>query len=154
MYYLANFAKKPLPVKKVINNWIKKTKSVGDDSVLRQQRAILTQMNALSNPDDIQVLAKQYTDSAGRKRKVATGIADIQASKSGNTVKVNYITGNPRARREGRFKGAVDSLGQLLRERYTTRTVTLNPTNKKVQDLYISKIGVKPTSEGLRGTIR
>jgi hypothetical protein len=145
--------KKKLPAHKILNKW-KKIISEGD-SKLKDKKLDLIDVMLKTPEENIEVLTKS-TKVGNKTRTTVTGLAAIRQNKVfTNEYTVDYLVGNPAS--GDKFKGAIDSLGETLKRNYLvedgkrnlSKIVTLSPTNAKVRDLYVERLGMRPSIDGL-----
>jgi hypothetical protein len=167
-FRFSNFGKKPLPVQKIVNQWIKLSDNLDTNkSVKSSRQSMLSDISKMVDKDknniqNVSLLTKEFTDNTGKKRKVSTGLAYIKPGEfDKDEVYVSYLAGNPKSNLDKRFSGATKSLGETLKRNYLvedgkrvgSRYFTMVPTTKESRELYLNVLGGIDSPSGMSGNI-
>jgi hypothetical protein len=141
MYILADFAYKNPDWMKVLNKWEKATGELKPKAKNYDRSYVIDRLkNSLTDQEnklDFKFLKKEYKDpKTNKNRKLVTGIAGISEN-TPSKIDVQYLVGNPKADKNPKFKGALNSLDKKV----GNRKISMVGLSKKVDDMYKKKFG-------------
>ena len=144
MYILADFAYKKPDWVKVLTKWENSAGNLKGNPKNYDRSYVIDRLknkavDAEDNIDELgfKFLKKEYRDpKTNSKRRVVTGIADISKN-TPSRIDVDYLVGNPKAEKDKRFKGALESLNKEV----GNKKIYIVGLSKKVDDIYKKKFG-------------
>lgn len=136
LHDIQSFAYKPPDYNKILDKWLKISKATEpfNDTTAYHRQMMLGSMR---NKQGLELLKKEYKDPQGRKRKLVTGMAQLEDKPDRLIVK--NLVGNPFSKKDKRFKGALKS----VRKRAGNKDIEIDAITNTVDRLYNRKLGDK-----------